>query len=128
MESIRKIVLQAELDRIEREAQAKSYAIMNKADELASAAAFCALMNDCPELQDDPIKPTISYNPQAGYACHVSVYVIRHERIVLRRAAEVGLSWDASGNGLIQFEAGFERVRVLGRVPVVRDAAEAAKS
>ena len=46
MESLRHQLLQAELTRIEQEAEAKSYAIMNKADALATAHTFCASINE----------------------------------------------------------------------------------
>jgi len=95
MESLRHQVLQAELTRIEQEAEAKSYAIMNKADALATAHAFCQLINKgVPEFEH--FQPAVLYlYPTHG--CDVVIYTHDNGDVLLRRARELGATWEDTG-------------------------------
>lgn len=114
MDSIRKTPLQAELERIEREAKSHSLAIMHKADDLNSAAHLCDLLNAGlpPESQ---IKPCVIYIDENS--ADISIFIHRtFGAAVLRRAAEIELAW--TDNGKIHGSArdfrfhSFERIEV----------------
>lgn len=116
MESIRQSVLQAELKRIEDEAQAKSFAVMNKADHLAEAHLFCATIRRALHFPYS-IEVAPVYTPP-HYGCDITVHTDGSAKQVLHAAHELGISWtedeDATGAGqhVLRFD-GFERVKVL---------------
>lgn len=88
MELLRKQVLQAELDRIEAEAEASSYAIMNKADALAAAHVLCQKVN---EGQGTDFRPTVIYYPPR-LGCQIIIYTHDLGDVFLRRTTELGLT------------------------------------
>ena len=89
MESLRQQALQAELKRLEEEAEAKSYAIMNKADALAAAHAFCARIN-AHVNQPGLFAPYVVYY-SAG--CDVYVYPGRDSPLFLDACTALGVIW-----------------------------------
>lgn len=94
MESLRHKVLQAELSRIEQEAEAKSYAIMNKADALATAHAFCQLINKgLPTFELFHV--SVSYSQPPG--CEIIIYTHDLGDVFLRRAKELNTTWEDVG-------------------------------
>jgi hypothetical protein len=87
MESLRQELLQAELDKIEAEAQTKSRLIMAKADTLAAAHAFCARFNEGVESHWR-CRPTVVY--QTPYdTCEIIVFP-PNSRVFLRRCRDLG--------------------------------------
>lgn len=94
MESLRHQVLQAELKRIEEEAEAKSYAIMNKADQLTAAYALCARINE-------GLEPHQRFHPSVMYCldttCRVFIYTTICSAIFMRRCAELGIQIEPTG-------------------------------
>ena len=95
MESLRHKVLQAELSRIEQEAEAKSYAIMNKADTLERAHAFCQRINQALPEYDQFHVAVIYMEPCAG--CDVVIYTHDLGDVFLRRAKELNVAWEDMG-------------------------------
>lgn len=95
MESLRHKVLQAELSRIEQEAEAKSYAIMNKADTLEKAHAFCQRINQALPEYDQFHVAVIYMEPCAG--CDVVIYTHDLGDVFLRRAKELEAKWEDVG-------------------------------
>lgn len=93
MESLRHQLLQAELTRIEQEAEAKSYAIMNKADVLATAHTFCEKINEGLSVYLK-FRVTVLYQSQG---CNVVIYTHDNSDVFLRRAAELGAAWADMG-------------------------------
>lgn len=94
MESLRHQLLQAELTRIEQEAEAKSYAIMNKADALATAHTFCEKINE--GLQAFyKFHVAVNYSNQPG--CEIVIYTHDDGDVFLRRATELGMKWEVVG-------------------------------
>lgn len=94
MQSLRHQVLQAELKRIEDEAEAKSYAVMNKADTLATAHAFCQQINkDLPEFEHFHVSVLYSTSP----GCEIVIYTHDMGDVFLRRAKELNTSWEDVG-------------------------------
>ena len=89
MESLRQQALQAELKRLEEEAEAKSYAIMNKADTLAAAHAFCARIN-AHIKQPGLFAPYVVYY-SAG--CDVYIYPGRDSPLFLDACTALGVIW-----------------------------------
>jgi hypothetical protein len=117
MDSIRKTPLQAELERIERDAKAHSLAIMHKADDLNSAAHLCDLLNAGlpPEKQ---VKPCVIYIDENS--ADISIYVRPGDGVaVLRQASEIELCWQDNGETYnktrdLRFHS-FERIEVRVR-------------
>lgn len=94
MQSLRHQVLQAELKRIEDEAEAKSYAIMNKADALATAHSFCQQINkDLPVFEHFHV--SVSYSTSPG--CEIIIYTHDIGDVFLCRARELKISWEDVG-------------------------------
>lgn len=96
MESIRQQLLNAELKRIEEEAEARSVAIMNKADALASAHQLCTLLNTGCE-SSAPFKVSVSYNfIQEGAV----IFVYTHEdgARFMRLLSEHNIAWTDAGD------------------------------
>ena len=94
MESLRHQLLQAELTRIEQEAKAKSYAIMNKADALATAHTFCEQINE--GLQAF-YKFHVAVNYSIPPGCEIVIYTHDDGDVFLRRATELGMKWEVVG-------------------------------
>jgi hypothetical protein len=90
MDSIRKIALQAELDRIQAEAEANSYAVMNKADQLAAAAMLCARVNEGLAGQGIDFEPTPVY---FSGGCNILIYTQDHGREFIQGVHALELSW-----------------------------------
>lgn len=92
---IRQAALQAELKRIEAEAEARSYAIMNKADTLAAAHRLCALLNDVEPKHFNDFTPTVGYYTYTP--CEIIVYAHNDGDILFRRLDDLMLAWEDSG-------------------------------
>lgn len=90
MESLRHQLLQAELTRIEQEAEGRSIAVMNKIDALVAATLLCARINDGIE-NITCFEPAISY----GYdtTCNILIHPRDYGDVFIRRLSELGLSW-----------------------------------
>jgi hypothetical protein len=84
--SLRQQVLQAELDRIEAEAQAKSRLIMDQADTLAAAHAFCDRLNELEPLWD--CRPGVVY---LRHSCEIVLFP-PDEPTFLRHCRDFGIS------------------------------------
>lgn len=110
MELLRKQVLQAELDRIEAEAEANSYAIMNKADALAASHVLCQKINDGKQTE---FHPTVIYYP-TGLGCQVIIYTHDLGDVFLRRAKEIGLTYDCVVDPHTDSKSPFTQVRFSG--------------
>jgi len=117
MESLRHQLLQAELTRIEQEAEAKSIAIMNKIDTLVAATNFCAGINDgitC-GVRFDPII-SYSYDMTAEITLHTS----RDGDVFMARLRELGLGWQYVDRGFDD-QRGIEIDGVRGVTIFVRE-------
>lgn len=106
MSSLRQDVLQAELKRIEEEAEAKSYSIMNKADQLALAHVLCQTIN----RQDDHIQffPSVVYHGVLG--CEILIFTQEAGDHFLNRCKEENIEWAIEGK---EFES-FIQISVNG--------------
>lgn len=96
MESLRHQLLQAELTRIEQEAEARSIAIMNRIDTLIDATRLCARINDgitCGVRFD----PTISYSYDA--TAEITLHTSRDGDVFMTRLRELGLGWQDADRG-----------------------------
>lgn len=93
MESLRQQVLQAELKRIEQEAEAHSYAIMNRADQLAGAYALCARINEGLKLYEQ-FTPHVLY--RHDHTCEILIHTHGRGDVFLRRCTDLGLSLQES--------------------------------
>ena len=106
--------LQAELTRIEREAEAKSYAIMNRADDLMLAHRLCALLNTG-VTRADPLRPSVVYEGDA-LACRVKIIAGEAGAEILQLADRHSVGWCSercSGSGHdVRFD-GFDVVEVM---------------
>ena len=91
----RKDVLDAELKRIEAEAEARSIAVMNKADALAAAHRLCALINDVQPKFFNDFTPTVGYYTFSP--CEILIYTHNDGDILLRRLDDLMLTWEDSG-------------------------------
>lgn len=114
----RKAALDAELKRIEAEAEARSIAVMNKADALAAAHRLCALLNDTPTKPRHDFSPWVFY-PSVAKFCDINISAGDDGDILLRRLDDLMLTWEDTG---IAFEythdlsvEGFPGVHVLVR-------------
>lgn len=117
MESLRHQLLQAELTRIEQEAEAKSVAIMNKIDTLVAATLFCAKINDgitC-GVRFDPI---ISYSYDA--TVEITLHTSRDGDVFMARVRELGLGWQYVDRGFDD-QRGIEIDGVRGVTVFVRE-------
>lgn len=91
MESLRHQLLQAELTRIEQEAEAKSYAIMNKIDTLVAAALLCAKVNE-DQNYATPFYPVVTHHHDTS--CEVQIFTFGKGGVLLSRLNELGLQWN----------------------------------
>ena len=91
----RQTALQAELDRIQAEAEARSVAVMNKADTLAAAHELCALLNDTPTKPRHEFEPYVSYHSEGR--CDINIIARDDFGLLLRRLDELMLAWDNTG-------------------------------
>lgn len=94
MNSIPKTPLQAELERIENEAKAKSLAIMHKADDLNNASYLCDLIN-AGLVTEQQVAPHVLYLDENS--AEISIYLGHVAKQVLHRIADIALSWDDVG-------------------------------
>lgn len=92
----RQTVLQAELDRIQAEAEARSYAVMNRADALAAAHKLCALLNDTPTEPRHNFEPWVCYLA-GNKICDINISADADSDILLRRLDELMLPWEDTG-------------------------------
>lgn len=111
----RKTNLQIELDRIEAEARSKSYAIMNKADDLEAAHGLCALINSGGNCTLEQLEPRVIYTPLEG-TCEIRVYARNFAEATFHKARSLGIAWYDNGESYkgvrdIRFQ-GFERIEV----------------
>ena len=86
----RQMLLQAELTKIELEAEAKSVAIMNKIDTLVAAHVLCAKINEgitC-GVRFDPI---VTYRLDTTPAIHV--HTGTDGDVFISRLRELGIEW-----------------------------------
>lgn len=91
METLRHAALQAELKKIEATAEANSFSIMNKADQLARAHALCHVINDGAEKTGDyQFRPVVCYQT---HGCDINIFTIYHGALFMRRLTELGLAW-----------------------------------
>jgi len=87
MESLRQQVLQAELKRIEDEAEGRSFAIMNKADALLAGHELCQRINAVEPLIDE-FEPQVCY--YGGRSCEVLIYTRTDGDVFVRRCLGLG--------------------------------------
>lgn len=111
---LRKALLKTELDRIQAEAEAKSYAIMNRAADLETAHKLCVLLNT--EIAGEtPLRPCVVYEGNS-LACRVKIVAGESGSDVLHVADRNGIGWSSersSGNGHdIRFD-GFDSIEVV---------------
>lgn len=92
---IRQTALQAELKRIEAQAEANSFAIMNQADALGAAVRLCQLINDVTPKSFDDFEPYVTYFGDG--TCEVAISPHANADILFRRMIEIGLSWFDTG-------------------------------
>lgn len=98
METLRHVALQRELKRIEQEAEARSFAIMNKADLLASATELCLRVSvGMPE--DEGFTPRVIYDSTGVFQIRIAVY--GDSRTFLDKLTACGLEWTLDENPLI---------------------------
>ncbi len=114
MESLRQQALQAELKRIEAEAEAHSYAIMNRADQLAAAHALCARINEGLE-PSQRVKPSVAYF--SDNTCGIFIQTYPHSDVIVKRLADLGLNTEISEER--EFNPGARHMTVDG-VPGVK--------
>lgn len=120
MESLRKQVLQAELTRIENEAEAQSFSIMNKADALLTAHVLCQKINE--HMKTSFFKVDTIY-----YSTGCSIVIFTHENgnLFLRGCADHGLEITDEGKfgttSLKMSVAGFPGVEVVVEQKLLAD-------
>lgn len=89
MESIRQQLLQAELKRIENEAEAKSFAAMNQADALLAGHQLCQRINAI-EPQIDEFEAVVTY--YSTNTAEVSIFPHGNSDLFVRRCQDLGLT------------------------------------
>lgn len=94
MESIRQQLLNAELKRIEEEAEAQSYAVMNQADALVAAHELCQRVNAI-EPAISEFSPTVFYH-SVNKTAKVMIYPNHNGDIFLRRCQDLGLALEVT--------------------------------
>lgn len=114
----RKAALDAELKRIEAEAEARSIAVMNKADTLAAAHRLCALINDVQPKSFYDFYPQVIHHDHTK-TCEINIYAFNDGDILLARldalmlaSEDAGISYDNTHDLSVE---GFPGVHVLVR-------------
>ena len=129
MDQLRHDLLQAELNRIEQEAEAKSYAIMNQADALLAAHKLCSQVNAI-QPAFDVGRPSVCYYSGDNTAS-VLVHTLDDGDTFITRCQSLGLDLEVTGvahEGMADVAVtGFKGVLVLIRdkfMPLITAAQE----
>lgn len=118
MDPIRHKLLQAELERLESEHEARSVALMNRAADLETAHRLCVLLNTGDHI-DPPLQPAVVFEP-VTQTCRIKIIAGECGAAALRHADSLGVGSTIEGGaseGLDVRLAGYESIEFAVTYP-----------